>query len=63
MVGRDRHPMLRGHRRQGNYAIKDIPPGSYTVEVWQEKLGTQDEKADVKDGSTANVNFSLKPKS
>jgi plastocyanin len=47
---------------KGNYTIKDVPPGNYTVEVWQEKLGTQDQKADVKDGGTANVNFSLKPK-
>ena len=36
---------------------------STTDEVWQEKLGTQDDKADVKDGATANVNFTLKPKS
>ncbi len=35
---------------KGNYTIKDVPPGDYTVEVWQEKLGTADEKADVKDG-------------
>jgi hypothetical protein len=55
--------MLRGHRRQGNYAIKDIPPGSYTVEVWQEKLGAADEKAHVKDGASSSVNFSLKPMS
>ncbi len=48
---------------KGNYTIKDVPAGSYTVEVWQEKLGTDDQKADVKDGGTANVNFSMKPKS
>ena len=48
---------------KGNYSIKDVPAGSYTVEVWQEKLGTQDQKADVKDGGTANANFTLKPKS
>ncbi len=48
---------------KGNYTIKDVPPGSYTVEVWQEKLGTADEKADVKDGGSSTVNFSLKPKS
>lgn len=47
---------------KGNYSIKDVPPGNYTVEVWQEKLGTEDQKADVKDGGTANVNFSMKPK-
>lgn len=48
---------------KGNFTIKDVPAGDYTVEVWQEKLGTQDHKADVKDGQTATVNFSLKPKS
>ena len=48
---------------KGNYTIKDVPAGSYTVEVWQEKLGTSDEKADVKDGGSASVNFTMKPKS
>jgi plastocyanin len=47
---------------QGNFTIKDVPPGNYTVEVWQETLGTEDQKADVKDGATATVNFSLKAK-
>ncbi len=47
---------------KGNYTIKDVPPGNYTVEVWQEKLGTMDDKADVKDGATASVNFTMKPK-
>ncbi len=47
---------------KGNYTIKDVPPGNYTVEVWQEKLGTEDQKADVKDGQSANVNFTMKPK-
>ncbi len=46
----------------GKFEIKDVPPGDYTVEVWQEKLGTQDQKVSVKDGATATVNFSLKPK-
>jgi len=45
---------------KGNYTIKDVPPGSYTIEVWQEKLGTKDDKVDVKDGQTATENFALK---
>ena len=48
---------------KGNYSIAGVPPGSYDVEVWQEDLGTQDQKVDVKDGATATANFSLKPKS
>jgi plastocyanin len=47
---------------KGNYSITGVPPGDYTVEVWQEKLGTDDQKASVKDGATATTNFSLKPK-
>jgi len=46
----------------GNFTIKDVPPGNYTIEVWQEKLGTQDQKVDVKAGASATSNFSLKPK-
>ncbi len=46
----------------GKFEIKDVPPGDYTIEVWQEKLGTQDQKVSVKDGATATVDFSLKPK-
>ncbi len=47
---------------KGNYTIKDVPPGDYTVQVWQEKLGTEDQKASVKDGATATTDFSMKPK-
>ncbi|HVN63157.1 MAG TPA: carboxypeptidase regulatory-like domain-containing protein, partial [Candidatus Binataceae bacterium] len=47
----------------GNFSIKDVPPGDYTIEVWQEKLGTQDQKVSVKDGATATSDFSMKPKS
>ena len=48
---------------KGNYSIAGVPPGNYEVEVWQEKLGTQDQKVEVKDGATATNNFAFKPKS
>ena len=47
---------------KGNYTIKDVPAGDYTVEVWQEKLGTDDQKASVKDGGSTTTNFTMKPK-
>src|SRR5712671_2227808 len=28
----------------GNFTIKDVPAGTYTLEVWQEKLGTETRK-------------------
>jgi plastocyanin len=46
----------------GNYTIKDVPPGDYTIEVWQEKLGTSDQKVSVKAGATATADFALKQK-
>ncbi|HEY6420874.1 MAG TPA: carboxypeptidase regulatory-like domain-containing protein [Candidatus Binataceae bacterium] len=48
---------------KGNFTIKDVPAGNYTITVWHEKLGTQDQKVDVKDGASASANFTLKPKS
>ncbi len=48
---------------KGNYEIKDVPAGNYTITVWHEKLGTQDQKVDVKDGASATTNFTLKPTS
>ncbi|HTY54528.1 MAG TPA: carboxypeptidase regulatory-like domain-containing protein [Candidatus Binataceae bacterium] len=48
---------------KGNFTIKDVPPGDYTVQVWQEKLGKEDQKISVKGGQTATANFSMKPKS
>ncbi len=46
----------------GHYTIKDVPPGDYTIEVWQEKLGPTDQKVSVKAGAPTTVDFALKPK-
>lgn len=45
---------------KGNFKIENVPPGSYTLEVWQEKLGSQQKKVTVKAGETAKVAFELK---
>ena len=43
--------------QSGNFSIKDIPPGTYTVEVWQEKLGRQRRSVAVKAGATTTADF------
>jgi plastocyanin len=43
----------------GRFTIKDVPPGDYTLEVWQEKLGTRDQKVEVKPGASATADFKL----
>jgi plastocyanin len=41
----------------GSFAIRNLPAGNYTVSVWQEKLGRQNQSVAVKPGATTSVNF------
>lgn len=43
----------------GSFAIKDVPPGTYTLRVWQEKLGTQERKVTVEPGKAVSVDFTM----
>jgi plastocyanin len=43
----------------GNFKLTDVPPGTYTVEVWHEKLGKNTQKVTVKAKEDAKVNFEL----
>ncbi len=54
------HPYVAVTDEKGNYTIENVPPGTYTVEVWQETLGKTTQPVTVKDGQTTNVTFSLK---
>ncbi|MGZ6226712.1 MAG: carboxypeptidase regulatory-like domain-containing protein [Candidatus Binataceae bacterium] len=45
----------------GKFTIKNVPPGSYTLQVWQEKLGTRTRKVTVEPDKTAMVDFLLAP--
>lgn len=46
--------------KDGNFTIKDVPPGNYTVKVWHEKLGESTQKVVVKKGETAKLDVALK---
>ncbi len=45
----------------GSFTIKDVPPGTYTLKVWQEKLGTETRKVTVAPGKTVTVDFTMGP--
>lgn len=51
------HPYHAVTDEKGAFTIKDVPPGTYTVEFWQEKLGTQTAKVTVAAGQAATLNF------
>ncbi|HVB79660.1 MAG TPA: carboxypeptidase regulatory-like domain-containing protein [Candidatus Binataceae bacterium] len=45
----------------GGFTIKDVPPGTYTLKVWQEKLGTRTRKVTVEPDKTVTVDFAMAP--
>lgn len=49
------NPFFAVTGKDGNFIIKGLPPGEYTIEVWQEKFGTQTLK--VKTGTRADFTF------
>ena len=46
--------------KDGNFSISDIPPGSYTLNIWHETLGESKQKFDVKAGAATAVDVALK---
>ncbi len=41
----------------GSFDLKDLPPGTYTMEAWQEKYGTMDQQVTVGPKESKTVNF------
>lgn len=54
------HPYFAVTGDAGGFVIKDLAPGTYTVEVWHEKLGTQTQTVTVAEGESKTVDFELK---
>jgi hypothetical protein len=51
------HPYHAVTDASGKFTIKDVPPGTYTVELWQEKLGIQKQQVTVQAGATATLDL------
>ncbi len=47
---------------KGSFAIKDIPPGKYTVEIWQETLGKQVKEVTIKAKEDVKLTLELAKK-
>jgi plastocyanin len=43
--------------KNGSFELKDLPPGSYTIQAWHEKLGTRTQKIIVGGGASQTVEF------
>ena len=51
----DGHPYHSVSGADGSFRIEDIPPGSYTVEVWHEYFGPQEARVTVEAGSVSRL--------
>jgi len=44
----------------GTFELKNIPPGTYTVEAWQEHFGTQDQTVTISPKQSQTISFVFK---
>lgn len=59
-VGVVNHPYFAVTGKDGSFDLKTLPPGSYTIEAWHEKLGTQTEKVTIGNNETKDITFTFK---
>jgi plastocyanin len=52
-----KNPYFAVTGKNGSFDLKDIPPGSYTLQAWHEKLGSKMQKITVGSGETKTVEF------
>jgi plastocyanin len=45
--------------KEGSFKLTDVPPGTYTLEVWHETLGKKSQKVTVKPKAESKVTFEL----
>jgi plastocyanin len=55
-----KHPYFAVTDKNGSFDVKDLPPGTYTITAWQEKLGTQIQKITVGAGEAKTLDFTFK---
>ncbi len=54
------HPFFAVSDASGRFELKGLPPGTYTVEAWHEKLGTQTQQITVAEKDSKEANFAFK---
>jgi len=54
------HPFFAVTSEDGSYAIKSLPAGTYTIEAWHEKFGTQTQQVTVGATESKPVPFTFK---
>ena len=54
------HPYFAVTSPGGQFELKDVPAGTYTIEAWHEKLGTQTQSVTVGEKDSREISFTFK---
>ncbi len=54
------HPYYSVSGPDGTFSLKGLPPGTYTIEAWHEKLGTQTQMVTIGEKEAKDVAFTFK---
>ncbi len=54
------HPYFDVTSKKGTFELKNLPPGTYTIEAWQEKYGTQDQSVTLAAKQSKSISFAFK---
>jgi plastocyanin len=54
------HPYFAVSGPGGQFELKDVPPGTYTIEAWHEKLGTQTQSVTLGEKDAKDITFTFK---
>ena len=54
------HPFFSVTNEKGEFSLKGLPPGNYTLEAWHEFFGTQTKEITVTDQGTEPITFTFK---
>ena len=55
------HPYFMVTDKDGKFDLPNLPPGTYTLEAWHEKLGTQTATVTIGAKESKDVTFTFKP--
>jgi plastocyanin len=58
-VGVVDHPYFAVTRDGGRFELKNLPPGTYTIEAWHEKLGTQTQQVTLAPKESKDITFTF----